>query len=89
MIGRVLLGRDLMDWYDTRLVLEVMPVHHMLWEDFEILWREAVMLLSEAGGGGTKSSSSIDLRVSTFSTSLIEIASEPSLTRFCLIKLAR
>lgn len=34
MIGRVLQGRDLMDWY-ARIVLKAMPVHYMLWEPFE------------------------------------------------------
>ena len=42
MIGFVERDRGLRSWKEVRLLLEVMPVHHMLWEPFEELWQEGI-----------------------------------------------
>jgi hypothetical protein len=43
MIGVVLRQRRLKDWKQVRWVLELMPVHYLLWELFEVLWSKAIL----------------------------------------------
>jgi hypothetical protein len=54
MIGVVLQERSLMGWCEVRRVLGEMPVHHLLWELFEVLWREATVFILEGGGDEPK-----------------------------------
>jgi hypothetical protein len=46
MIGVVLQQRRLRDWIQVRGVLKLMPVHHLLWDPFEVLWSKAVLPVS-------------------------------------------
>lgn len=49
VIQYTLQSRNLTTWYAVREALDTMPVHHSLWDPFEVLWREAKTVVLEKG----------------------------------------
>ena len=47
-------GAELVDSWEVRELLEMMPVQHLLWEPFEVLWSKAVLAVAKMDGSSRK-----------------------------------